>query len=506
MANILTRIFRPGKWLEESVRRQLEETTQLSSIQSIAGFIQYITGQSREMDEMARQETGEQAYNAYRTNPMGYNFVTVMTNFLFGAGVPFSHPDEQTNDLLRAFLRKEKFRRKLLELSNGYHVDGIQFVPAYANTLTGEVKVRAFDTATVKNIVTAPGDYEEVTGLYREYADRIWAEDGQSYCDDQKRELVTQDQSVGGFTVRHFFVWKRPTVLGDTRGWSFLTPVLHYLVQFREFLKTRLNLQRALSSFAWNWKLTGLKGTIAQKQAEAAAFQAALVNQGAIATGTQIVTAPGDKDQEGGFGVEAMTSGVTAGNSGANGDGRQLALQVAVGTATPEGVATGDWSNSNLNSATLAVQTFIKNVQAGQTVWGTEGFLGEFWDWWLGIQRDARLITQEAADMPVNINWPIIVPFDLGQLKPLLEFMVAEGIITKRTAASLSPFDIDFDKEQEELKSLKDEEDARKAEEFKQKQAEMELQAKLSPQPIPPAPFALKQPAPFPPKQPGEAE
>ena len=459
MANLFTRIFR---------RPKLEEQTQLSSLLTLAGLLQYAAGESRDMAETARLATGGEAYNAYRTNPMGFNYVNVMTNFLFGPGVQFSHPDDAAQAALRDFLAKVKFGRKLMELSNGYHIDGIRFPVAYANTLTGEVKLREFDPTTVKNIVTAEDDYEEITGLYREYTERVWSEDGRSYRDEQKYEFVQQDDRVGGYTVRHFFVWKRPTVGGETRGWSFLTPVLHYLVQFREFVKTRLNLNKALAAFAWKWKLYGLHGSIAQKQTAAEDFREVLTKRiGAISAGSQLVSVPTgtEGNAEEGFDVDAITSGVTAGNSGAHGDARTLALQCAVGMSTPEGVATGDWSNANYSSLSLSIQTFIKNIQGEQTVWGIEGFLGEFFDWWLAIQRDAGLISGAAAEMSVNITWPIIIPYDLTQLKTLLEFLYDKQMITKRTALSITPFDVDFDAEQEELERDAAEEKARKEKE-----------------------------------------
>lgn len=453
MPNLFTRIFRP---------RKLQESTQLTSIQSLAGFLlSYVSGQMRDMTDTARLDVDEQGYNAYRTNPMGYNFVNVMTNFLFGPGCQFYHPDKTANDLFHGFIRAGKFGRKLIELANGYRIDGVQFPVAYANTLTGEVKVRAIDPCCVKNVVTAEGDYENIIGLYCEYTERVWSEDGRSYNDQQKYEFITQDQNTGPYTVRHFFVWKRPTVAGETRGWSFLTPALHYLVQFREFLKARLNLQRALSTFAWNWKLTGLKGSVASKQAEATAFQSALSQTGAITPGSQVVTAPGDKDTEGGFELEAINAGVTAGTANASGDARSLALQAAVGFSAPEGVATGDWSNANYSSLSLSIQTFIKNIQAEQTIWGVEGFLGEFCDWWLSIQRDARLISEEAANTPMNIIWPVIMPYDLTQLSNILKMLREEKAITRRTLVDTTPFDIDYDAEKDELKAEAEEAEAR---------------------------------------------
>lgn len=450
-AGLFSRIFKP---------RKLKET-QLIDFMSLAGVLKYMTGANREMDESARAESSELAYNAYRTNPMGYNFVNVMTNFLFGPGVQISHSDETTNDLLREFIRKVKFGRRLIEWANGYRIDGVRYVVGYANTLTGEIKLREFDPVTVKNVVTAPDDYEDITGLYREYTERTWSDDGRSYRDEQKQELVRQDERTG-YTVRHFFVWKRPTVGGETRGWSFLTPVFHYLVQYREFLKARLTLQKVLSMFAWKWILKGLKGNVTDKQADAARFQAALSST--IATGSQLVTAPGG-DLDSGFDIEPITAGVTAGASNAQSDARALALQVAVGTSSPEGVATGDWSNANYSSLSLSIQTFIKNIQAEQAIWGAEGFIGELLEWVLSIWRDARLISEEAAGEPANISWPIIIPYDLNQLANILKYMRDDKQITKRTAAGLTPFDVDFDSEKEELEA-EAEEAAKRAEAY----------------------------------------
>ncbi len=411
-------------------------------------LMQLIGAERRSLDDRDREALGQEALLSFRINPMVYNFVNVMQNFLVGPGVEIKHNDEACREEIKAFQHENRFDVKFLQLIARYYLDGEVFPVLFINQATGDTKLREYDPAEVIEVVHDDDDYEETVGLWRKWTQRKWVADTKAWDETEEEDFIEHDQVVAPFTLRDFMVWRRPSVMTETRGFSFLTPVLHYTTQFREFIKLRLNIHRALGAYARFWTLKNLKGSGAEQEATVNTFREVLAQRGAPPPGSELVKT---KDVD----VETQASGITAASAGAEGDFRAVALQVATGLGIPEFMASGDASNANFASTSNVVQAFIKHAQKNQTIWLT--FLVELYGRFLQAKAAAGRVTEAAAAEPITVVWPVLIPESLEDLTAFLAWAVAIEMITPETAAMISPFDIDYEAEAKKIKELADE-------------------------------------------------
>ena len=399
-----------------------------------------VGGALRDVDQVEREETSVNAWRIYRDNPMAAAYVNNMLYFMTRPGLKISHNDPQADEEIQAFIESDSYYDTLKEFIIRGFLDGETFPIAFANTLTGDMRVREVDPLEIKEVITSPEDYRKVEALYREYTEREYIYETKSWKTQLIKEFIKPDEQVSGeaYTVRTFFFWKRPILSSATRGLSYLTPVLWDLTQYKELKRNRINLNRARTAYVWDIEVTGT-------EQEVDTYQAKLIAEGAPGPGAQRVHNSNIK-------WEAKSPNIGAGD--AKDDVRELGNQVGAGLSMPEFMIRGDSSNSNYASTDVVYQAFKIVVEAQEGGWADNNV--ELFRWFLERKVDARRVSEEAAREPVNVVWPDL-PEDQEAFANMLQNALAVDAISLKTYTKYLPIPVDPDDEQEQIAKEKEE-------------------------------------------------
>ena len=390
-------------------------------------------GALRDVAQYEREEVSTNAWRIYRENPMAAAYVNNMLYFMTRPGLKIYHNDPQADEELQEFIESDSYYDTLKEFIIRGFLDGEIFPVSFANTLTGDMRVREIDPLEVKEVITNADDYREVEALYREYTRREYSYEAKQWYTRLEKEFIRHDERGDGYTIRNFFMWRRPTLSSATRGLSYLTPCLWDLTQYKEIKRNRINLNRARTAYTEDITVDGTPEEIE-------AYRAQLAAEGA--------PGPGAKRVHNTKVVHQMLS-PNIGSGDAKDDVRELGLQVGAGLSMPEFMIRGDASNSNYSSTDITYQAFKIVVEAQEGMWEDNNV--ELFKWFFARKLDARRVSEEAAREPVNIVWPDL-PEDQETFNEMLNNALARDAISLKTYTKYLPVPVDFDDEQEQIK------------------------------------------------------
>ena len=423
--------------LRESDAR-LEET--INDVQELRRWIVSYAGRFglggalRDVAAYEREEVSYNAWKIYRENPMAAAYVNNMLYFMARPGLKIYHNDAAADEEIQAFIESDYYYDTLKEFIIRGFLDGEIFPVCFANTLTGDMRVREVDPLEVKEVITAADDYREIEALYREYTRREYSYESHAWQTRLEKEFIRRDERVEGeaYTLRTFFMWKRPTLSSSTRGLSYLAPCLWDLTQYKELKRNRINLNRARTAFVYD---VTVEGTPEEVEAE----RARINDEGAPTPGS--IRVHNDKVK-----WEAKSPNIGAGD--AKDDVRELGLQMGAALSMPEFLIRGDASNANYASTDTTYQAFKITVEA-QEGFHTDNQI-ELFRWFLTQKARARRVSEEAAREPVNVVWPDL-PEDQKTFNEMLNAALANDAISLDTYRQYLPIPIDSEAEEEKV-------------------------------------------------------
>jgi len=418
--------------------QQLQET--INNVQELRRWITSYAGRFglggalRDVDTYEREEVSTNAWKIYRENPMAAAYVNNMLYFMARPGFKIYHNDPQADEEVQAFIEGDYYYDTIKEFIIRGFLDGEIFPVAFANTLTGDIRVREVDPLEVKEVITNADDYRDIEALYREYTRREYSYATQAWVPTILKEFIRRDERVEGeaYTLRTFFAWKRPTLSSATRGLSYLAPCLWDLTQYKELKRNRVNLNRARTAYVNDITVNGTPE-------EVEAYRAQLEAEGAPGPGATRVH--NDK-----ITWDMKSPNIGAGD--AKDDVRELGLQMGAALSMPEFMIRGDAANANYASTDVVYQAF-KIVVEAQEGWHTDNNV-ELFRWFLERKAAARRVSEEAAREPVVVVWPDL-PEDQETFNAMLLNALAVDGISLDTFRQYLPIPIDSEAEAEKV-------------------------------------------------------
>lgn len=395
-------------------------------------------GALRDVTAYEREETSTNAWQIYRENPMAAAFVNNMLYFMTRPGLKIYHNDAQADEEVQEFIESDEYYDTMKEFIVRGFLDGEIFPVAFANTLTGDMRVREIDPLEVKEVICNADDYRDIEALRREYTRREYSYATGTWTPKLIKEFIKPDERVEGeaYTLRTFFFWKRPTLSSAMRGLSYLTPCLWDLTQYKELKRNRINLNRARTAYVWEVEVEGTPDDVE-------AYRARVADEGAPGPGSIRVHNANVK-------WEAKSPNIGAGD--AKDDVRELGNQVGAALSMPEFMIRGDASNSNYASTDTTYQSFKIVVEAQEGMWEDNNV--ELFRWFLERKAAARRVSEEAAREPVVVAWPDL-PEDQKTFNEMLFNAEARDAISIKTLRQYLPIPIDPDEEEEQVKKEK---------------------------------------------------
>lgn len=397
---------------------------------------------TRDLASADRTEQTENAYHAWRTSPMAAAFANTVNCLLTRPGFRIAHDDDDAQDEIDEFMVEDKFMLTFKEMVYREIFCGEVYPVAYANTLTGDMKVREYDPEEIKEVIVSDDDYKVIEGLYRKYIQRTWDDASNSYKTKNEEETIRKDEPVPGraFTVRTFFQFKRPVLSNTMRGISYLAPVLWDLTQYKEIKRARAVLHRARAAIAFFLTIKGATPEEIDHWQTRINEEWGAPNPGSVMVKNDNMT------------WDILAPNLDAGD--AQHDLRELGLQVGAGVSMPELIVRGDPSNANYSSNSMAVEMFKIYFSGYFGLWTIH--LTELFDWFLERKYKAARISQEAANTPVEVIWPDL-PVDAEQFQKMLDNALGQGTISKDTYVNYLPIPVTYEDERDKIADERDE-------------------------------------------------
>lgn len=386
-------------------------------------------------------------------NPLIKCAIELQANYIFGKGVKITSPDTKVQDELKAFLEANKSElgnHGLWQSECTLRTDGNLFFVLFDDNSTGQVKVRTIDSLEIADKFCNPDDASEVW-----YFKRVWnkitfdAGTGSPMTEQMTtwypalgydKNLLT---TIGGQPVEKFSPVLHVKV-GGLAKWKFgiseVYAALDWAKAFTMFLSAWATIQESLSRIAVQIKTPG--GTKAQARIKTAAGQTTLGNtSGQLETNPPPVTGAWFIGGPNAEIAPILTKNATT----APDEARQLKLQVAAATLTPEHMF-GDPSTSNLATAkTLDRPTELK-FTVRQELWRDvlETICG------YAMLRSAQAPSgrlkeakKAATDLSIVVTFPPILEHDIKewvtavQLAATLDGKALAGTIDPKTLAKM---------------------------------------------------------------------
>jgi len=111
-------------------------------------------GALRDVTQTEREDVSLNAWRIYRENPMAAAYVNNMLYFMTRPGLKIYHNDPQADEEIQAFIESDSYYDTQKEFIVRGFLDGETIPIAFANTLTGDMKVREVDPLEIKEVVT----------------------------------------------------------------------------------------------------------------------------------------------------------------------------------------------------------------------------------------------------------------------------------------------------------------------------------------------------------------
>jgi hypothetical protein len=425
----------PAKWLlGAAIKKTPQFQEAVSSAQdwrrTLEQFWDFVGGTTtRDLPDDERERAATNAYAAWRDNPMAAGFINTMNYFMTRPGFAIDHPDDDVRALIDEYIIEDRFVFTLKQMINRSLMFGEVFPVMFANTITGDVKVREIEPGEIEQVVTDPDDYYKIDALYRKFTRREWDYQTNRFSDEDFVEYIRYNENVGNYTMRSFLYWKRPVLSNVTRGISYLSPVLWDLAQYKEIKRNRAVLHRARAAIAW---FVTVKAATSE---ELSALKGEIKERGAPNPGSVVVNSEA---------IQWDAKGPDTRGADAQYDLRELGLQVCAGTSMPEFIVRGDASNANYASNAITFDAFKVVCQAGFGVWDFN--IVELFAWILDRWADARRVSPEAAREPVQVIWPDL-PQDQAAFNEMLNSAHDRGVISDKTYVNYLPLDVTWDEE-----------------------------------------------------------
>ncbi len=376
-----------------------------------------------------RKTIREQAWAAYRLNPLAKRQVNTMISFLVGRGLRIITDDDDPQKVIADFRKRERFDLKLRELLKRLYIEGESFLVLYADQTEGTCKLREIKPSEIVDIAVDRDDSETVIGYHRVWTYKWFNPETWSENTGQGDKWLEREESLKGtdkktdVTTRLILHWKINVVGSLLRGESDLQSHLYFLGEYSRLLKARTALNRARANFAWDLELRDATA----KQIEAK--RADMRTKGAPSVGSVFIH--GER--------ESLTpKGLNISAGDASDDLRALRLMIVAGSGLPEFMVTGDASNANYASSAIALQAFRKIIEEGQDL--LEDWLQELFGAVLHYAGEYGDL-EKGVEVPIRVEFPVITIEDMEKLAKALSVAHTSGWVSSETCASRMGFD-----------------------------------------------------------------
>lgn len=202
------------------------------------------------------QELYEDALKAWRKNPIAWNTVRVIQDYVVGDGIEISSIDPTLQDFIEAFWNhpENMMGNRLDAMCDELTRSGDLFVLLFRNSQDGMSYIRFLTKDQIADIETKKRDWE--TELVYQQKPTEVGEDGQRWY-SPKHGSSKRMQAV----CLHYSV-NRP--LGALFGEGDLTAVLPWLLKYSRMVEERVRLHWAMRAFLWF--VTVPTGKVKEKQ------------------------------------------------------------------------------------------------------------------------------------------------------------------------------------------------------------------------------------------------
>jgi hypothetical protein len=227
--------------LKRFLARFFKLTAVTSQVDDSKGWSSY-TNTRHDYDPGTVLEHYNDALEAWRKNPIAWRIIAITSDYLVGDGISITSPNRSLNKFIQSFWYHPNNRLdlKLPDMCDELSRSGDLFVILFRNPVDGLSYLRFTTKDRIKQIDTAPNDWETET-RYIEYGD----------APGQEREWFSPhhpDARSKDAIMLHYAI-NRP--IGALLGEGDLTPMIPWLLRYSRMLEDRVKLNWAIRSFLW---------------------------------------------------------------------------------------------------------------------------------------------------------------------------------------------------------------------------------------------------------------
>ncbi|MCK5236313.1 MAG: hypothetical protein KAR06_04930 [Deltaproteobacteria bacterium] len=332
-------------------------------------------------------------------DPFGKQAIRLWTDYTFGSGMTWSAEDDNARKALEAFWNSPENNAVLSargqrKSSDKLNIDGDIFFALFLGP-NGEVRIRWIDPLEITEIITNPGDRENIRYYRREWSDVL----GQHRAIYRDWTNIKDDpaQDISGKVIKKTedaLIYYLNVNTTSQRGNPLLLPALLWMKYYNKFLSSRIGIMLALAKFAWRTKVKGGQTAVDSIKAK--------THDQEIAAGSTILE---------NMGADTTPIKVETGAANAYSDGRQIKLMIFSSVGISEQYFS-DISTGNLATAKTVELPMQKMFQSYQAVWAD-------------AYKDINNIVLKHNNIPedkwyVDLDFPPIAPRDVTQIADAL--------------------------------------------------------------------------------------
>ena len=322
----MIRNFLYTRFIQPEVEKEIASLASFSTIETDDTFNSYTQG-FRSRTDYKRKEVIEQAFLAWRVNPLARRIVEITTSFVIGNGIEYEDKNEQTT--LETFWKNDlnKMDDQVVQWSEELTITGDLFL-LFTVSRSKELFVRTVPSEQIEKIEHVPNDYMQET-FYR-----------YGIKDEDKYPAYDSKKNQNSFML-HFAI-NRPA--GANFGESDFTPILVWLDRYAKWLENRALLNKFRTAFMYV-----LRGSFANEKARREREKA--VRQNPPKPGSILVT---DATESWGILSASLDS------FDASVDGDALKKMIAAGIGYPMHWLADPESSTRTTAAAAGTPTFRK--------------------------------------------------------------------------------------------------------------------------------------------------
>jgi len=370
-----------------------------------------------------------QAYKLYMENPYGRGIIRTMNKFIFGKGVDTESMEKNVNKkkeiekYLKDWRAYNHWELTQKETSNRSFRDGELF---WYNWSKGKKQIPRLEFIEPDLV---DSDKHEL-GIELDSKDMSQVK---NYWVKKPGEQANLAVAYDAKDIVHIKLFVDRNV---RRGRSLFEPVFGKIKMHDDWLDQRMVLNKVRSAVALVRYVEGTQvqgARIVQQNKDNSDPRRTNKTQ-AFKSGS-ILTAP--------VGTKYEMLSANLGASDAATDGRNILLAIAVGIGFPEMFLTGDYSNANFASTSVAQSPFVREFEDWQDFF--DFYIKEQYKIVLRMGQEDGLVPKD-IDYEVKNEWPTLTYEDFVQQVTALGQLFQNGIISKRTYAAKLDFDYDEEK------------------------------------------------------------